>query len=201
MSGSSFLNNVVILDRDGTIVIDRGYLADPDGLEFMPGASEALRWLWERGHRLVVITNQSGVGRGFFSIEQVEDMNSRLYGMVEAAGAKLTKIYFCPHTPEAHCACRKPNLALMEQAAAELNFNPRSSVVVGNKDSDIEFGLRAGARAILISSEAPDVCAEIGSSMTVRNLMEAARTITAATGAFVQHTGTIGKAITNSGRT
>jgi D-glycero-D-manno-heptose 1,7-bisphosphate phosphatase len=149
MSSPGCRDNVVVLDRDGTIVIDRGYLADPDG------ASEALRWLWERGYRLVIITNQSGVGRGLFSVEHVAAMNSRLHAMVECAGAKLAKIYFCPHTPEANCACRKPNLALMEQAAAELNFNPRTSVVVGDKDSDIEFALRAGARAILIASETP----------------------------------------------
>jgi D-glycero-D-manno-heptose 1,7-bisphosphate phosphatase len=192
-------NKVVILDRDGTIVVDRGYLADPDGLEFIPEAPEALRWLWERECRLVVITNQSGVGRGFFSIDCVEAMNARLHAMIEGAGAKLERIYFCPHTPEANCACRKPRLALMEQAATELNFRPRSSVVVGDKESDVEFGLRAGARAILISSETENASAGIGSSLTVRNLMEAARAITDPTGAFVQHTGTIGNAVTISG--
>jgi D-glycero-D-manno-heptose 1,7-bisphosphate phosphatase len=167
-------DKVVVLDRDGTIVIDRGYLADPDGLEFAPGAPEALRWLWELGYRLVVITNQSGVGRGLFSVEQVEAMNRRLHAMVEKVGAKLAKIYFCPHVPEADCACRKPNLGLMEQAAAELNFNPRSSVVVGDKDSDIEFALRAGARAILISSETPYRSKTSAESVTVPSLLEAA---------------------------
>ena len=137
-------DKVVILDRDGTIVVDRGYLADPNGLEFIPGASEALRWLFECGYRLVVITNQSGVGRGLFSIEAVETMNARLYAMVEAIGAKLAKIYFCPHAPEANCACRKPNLALMDQAANELRFDPRASVVVGDKESDVEIWTSGG---------------------------------------------------------
>ena len=175
-------DNVVVLDRDGTIVVDHGYLADPDRLEFLPGAAEGLRWLWERGYRVVVITNQSGVGRGLFSVAQIEVMNARLHAMVEAAGAKLTKIYFCPHTPDANCACRKPNLALMEQAATELNFNPRSSVVVGDKDSDIEFALRAGARAILISPPRPIDRRGIAPSLIVPTLLEAAWSITSHTG-------------------
>lgn len=175
-------DNVVVLDRDGTIVVDRGYLADPDCLEFLPGATEGLRWLWERGYRLVVITNQSGIGRGFFSEAQLEAVNARLHTLVEAAGAKLTKIYVCPHTPEANCACRKPNLALMEQAATELNFNPRRSVVVGDKESDVEFALRAGARAILISLGTPLESGQITARVAVPNLLEAAWSITSHTG-------------------
>jgi D-glycero-D-manno-heptose 1,7-bisphosphate phosphatase len=171
-------DKVVILDRDGTIVIDRGYLADPDRLEFMPGAPEALRWLCKHGYRLVVITNQSGVGRGFFTISHVEAMNARLHAMVESAGATLTKIYYCPHAPEANCACRKPSLALMEQAATELKFEPYNSVVVGDKESDVEFGRRAGARSILISSEAPNTNGRIMTSVTVRTIIDAARSIT-----------------------
>jgi D-glycero-D-manno-heptose 1,7-bisphosphate phosphatase len=178
MSGSGVPDKVVILDRDGTIVIDRGYLADPDLLEFMPGAPEALRWLYEHGHRLVVISNQSGVGRGFFTIQHVEAMNARLHAMVESAGAMLTKIYYCPHAPEANCACRKPGLALMEQAATELKFDPHYSVVVGDKESDVEFGLRAGARAILISPEAPSNHGGVATHLAVPTLMDAALSIT-----------------------
>lgn len=178
MTNAPHPDNVVILDRDGTIVIDRGYLADPDRLEFMPGAPEALRWLCERGYRLVVITNQSGVGRGLFTIDQVETMNARLHAMVEEAGAKLSGIYVCPHLPEAHCACRKPNLALMRQAAMELNFNPCRSVVIGDKESDIEFGCRAGARAIWISPEMTSVQRRVEASVTVRTLMDAVLLIT-----------------------
>jgi len=146
-------DRVVILDRDGTIVIDRGYLSDPDGLEFMPTAAEALRLLFDHKYRLVVVTNQSGVGRGLFSMDRLDAMNARLEAMVADAGARLTKIYYCPHTPEANCHCRKPNLGLMQQAAAELKFDCRKSFVVGDKDSDIEFGIRAGARTILLAAQ------------------------------------------------
>jgi D-glycero-D-manno-heptose 1,7-bisphosphate phosphatase len=181
MTSARISDNVVVLDRDGTIVIDRGYLADPDRLEFLPRVPEALRWLWERSYRLVVVTNQSGVGRGLFSLDRVAATNARLHEMVERAGAKLAKIYVCPHAPDADCACRKPNLALMAQAATELDFDPRGSVVVGDKDSDIEFGLRAGARSILISSERPAACKSFAPSLIVPNLMEAARSITGST--------------------
>jgi D-glycero-D-manno-heptose 1,7-bisphosphate phosphatase len=169
-------DQVVILDRDGTMVIDRGYLAAPEGLEFMPTAPEALRWLYDRGYRLVVVTNQSGVGRGLFSIDRVEAMNARLYEMVESVGARLSKVYFCPHAPEANCDCRKPKLGLMEQAAAELNFDPRKSVVIGDKESDIEFGHRAGAKTILLAADPP--ASGTAASIIVPTLLQAATYIT-----------------------
>jgi len=169
-------DKVVVLDRDGTMVIDRGYLADPEGLEFTPTAPEALRWLYDRGYRLVVVTNQSGVGRGLFPIDRVEAMNARLHEMVESAGARLSKIYFCPHTPEENCDCRKPKLGLMERAAFELNFDPRKSVVVGDQESDIEFGHRAGAKTILIARNPPT--SGTAATLTVPTLLQAATFIT-----------------------
>lgn len=157
------------------MVIDRRYLADPDGLDFLPTVPEALRWLYAHGHQLIVVTNQSGVGRGLFSIEKVEAMNARLYEMVEGIGARLSKIYFCPHAPAANCNCRKPKLGLMEQAAADLNFEPQKSVVVGDKESDVEFGNRAGAKTILIAA-APH--SETAATMVVPTLLQAATFIT-----------------------
>jgi len=139
---------VVLLDRDGTLVIDRGYLADPAGLEFLPGAAEALRRLHQQGHRLVIISNQSGVGRGLFSAARLEQMNQRLRQMVQEAGAALAGIYCCPHRPEDRCACRKPNGALVYQAAQELHFEPAAAVVIGDRDSDIELGRRLQATTI-----------------------------------------------------
>jgi D-glycero-D-manno-heptose 1,7-bisphosphate phosphatase len=161
------------------MVIDRGYLADPDGLEFLPTVPEALRWLHDHGYPLVVVTNQSGVGRGLFSIERVEAMNVRLHEMVERVGARLNRIYFCPHVPEANCDCRKPNLGLMRLAAAELNFDPRRSVVVGDKESDIEFGNRAGAKTILLAGDVP--ASGTAATLTVPTLLQAAAFITSHT--------------------
>lgn len=168
-------DKVVILDRDGTIVFDREYLADPAGLEFLPGAAEGLRSMNQLGYRLVVVSNQSGVGRGLFSIEALQQMDSRLMDMVQASGAKLERIYCCPHRPEDRCACRKPATKLLMDAASELGFEPSSAVVIGDKSSDVEFGRRAGATTMLVATNAS---ARDGASVTpdyvVRDLREAA---------------------------
>jgi D-glycero-D-manno-heptose 1,7-bisphosphate phosphatase len=165
-------DKVVVLDRDGTIVFDRNYLSDPAGLEFLPGAAAGLRSMYEQGYRLLVVTNQSGVGRGLFPMEVLQRMNERLVDMVHAAGARLERIYVCPHRPEERCACRKPAPKLLRDAAAELGFEPASAVVIGDKGSDIEFGRNVGATTMLIASDpeqavgAPDY--------VVRDLYEAA---------------------------
>jgi D-glycero-D-manno-heptose 1,7-bisphosphate phosphatase len=173
MSEGHERDRVVILDRDGTIVIDRGYLKDPAGLEFAPGAALGLKWLFERGYRLVIVTNQSGVGRGFFPYEAVLAMNARLTTMVERAGAKLAGIYVCPHAPDAGCTCRKPALGLFERAAADLGFDPVRAVVVGDKASDVEFGRRAGAKTILIAPHS-ESGADVAPDVTARDMLEAA---------------------------
>ena len=144
---------MVLLDRDGTIVVDRGYLDNAAGLEFLPGAAEGLRLLYTQGYRLVVLTNQSGIGRGKFPIARLHEMNARLTTMVREAGARLDGIYFCPHAPKDKCDCRKPAPGLITQAASELKFEPASAVLIGDKDSDIECGRRVGAATVLISAE------------------------------------------------
>jgi D-glycero-D-manno-heptose 1,7-bisphosphate phosphatase len=151
-SNPSLHAKTVVLDRDGTLVVDRDYLEDPDGLEFLPGAAEALRRLHEGGYRLIVISNQSGVGRGRFSLERMQQINTRLRQMVHAAGAELAGIYCCPHRPDEGCACRKPGTALLLLAARELDFDPRATIVIGDKTSDVELGRRVGAVTMLIGN-------------------------------------------------
>lgn len=141
---------MVVLDRDGTLVLDRDYLDDPDGLEFLPGAVEGLRHLHQRGYRLIVISNQSGVGRGLFTLERLQQINARLEQMVRSAGAELAGIYCCPHRPEDACLCRKPGTELLLQAARDLGFDPAASVVIGDRASDVELGRRVGALTLLI---------------------------------------------------
>ena len=165
----------VILDRDGTMVVDRHYLSDPDGLSFLPGAAEGLRSMYEQGWRLIVISNQSGVGRGMFSIENLRQMNARLEQMVLQAGARLEGIYFCPHRPEEQCTCRKPGTQLMLDAATELGFEPRRAIVIGDKASDVEFGRNSGATTMLISDDARSAKARAAhADFVVGDLREAA---------------------------
>jgi D-glycero-D-manno-heptose 1,7-bisphosphate phosphatase len=171
-------DRVVVLDRDGTLVIDRGYLSDPDGLEFEPGAAAGLQRLYSHGYRLVVASNQSGVGRGLFTLECLVSMNARLNAMVEALGARLEGIYCCPHAPDAGCTCRKPAPGLLLRAASDLGFNPESAVVIGDKESDVEFGRLAGATTIRIAADGPGAPGGVRPDFIAANLIEAAQIIT-----------------------
>jgi D-glycero-D-manno-heptose 1,7-bisphosphate phosphatase len=173
---------VIILDRDGTIVVDRNYLSDPADLEFEEGAAEGLRLMYDRGYRLVVITNQSGVGRGLFSVERLEEIHDRLRQMAESIGVRFEGIYYCPHAPDAGCLCRKPQTGLFEQAARELGFDRSSAVVVGDKMSDVEFGHRAGAMTVFVAANSPRLPAGPTPDFIVRDLVQAAEVIQYARG-------------------
>jgi D-glycero-D-manno-heptose 1,7-bisphosphate phosphatase len=178
----------VILDRDGTIVVDRGYLDDPAQLCLLPGAAQGLRSLHERGHQIIVVSNQSGVGRGLLTLTRMHEINGLLTRMLEAAGAKLDGIYCCPHRPEDNCACRKPKTKLVLDAAAALGFDPNNCVVIGDKSSDIELGRRLQATTILVSGNGRTSDGEwIEPDFVVRDLVEAARLIEAL-GSRTQHT-------------
>ena len=140
----------VVLDRDGTIVIERNYLSDPDQVELIPGVASGLRQLRQMGLKLAVVTNQSGVGRGFFDTLQLDRIHQRMCQLLETEGVRLDGIYTCPHTPEEGCECRKPRTDLIERAAADLAFELRDSFVIGDKPCDIELGRRVGATTFLV---------------------------------------------------
>jgi D-glycero-D-manno-heptose 1,7-bisphosphate phosphatase len=166
----------IILDRDGTIIVDHGYLDDPGKVEFLPGALEGLREWHALGHPLIVISNQSGIGRGVLTIARVLEINARMQQLLRAAGAPLDGIYFCPHGPTDGCDCRKPGSRLVEDAAAELSFEPADAVVIGDKSSDIELGRRLGAVTMLVSADgraSDGIHAE--PDYVVASLLEAAR--------------------------
>lgn len=140
----------VILDRDGTIIRERHYLANPAEVELIPGASLGLRRLQALGFGLVVVTNQSGVGRGLFTHDCLDRIHRRLADLLELEGIRLDGIYSCPHVPEHNCHCRKPRPGLVRQAAEELSFDPEESIVIGDKPCDIELGRAIGAATLLV---------------------------------------------------
>ncbi|HEV8723657.1 MAG TPA: HAD-IIIA family hydrolase [Candidatus Binatia bacterium] len=140
----------IVLDRDGTIIEEREYLSEPEQVKLIPGAGPALRQLREMGFGLVVITNQSGVGRGLFDATQLRRIHDRLDQLLEAEGVHLDAVYICPHKPDDDCLCRKPRLGLMEKAAGELGFIPQNSIVIGDKACDIDMGRMAGALTFLV---------------------------------------------------
>jgi D-glycero-D-manno-heptose 1,7-bisphosphate phosphatase len=140
----------ILLDRDGTILVERGYLSEPAEVELLPRAAAGLGRLGELGFFLVVVSNQSAVGRGYFDLARLAEIHRRMIELLAAEGVRLDGIYFCPHRPEDHCGCRKPRPGLVEQAAAELGFDPRQSFVIGDKPCDIELGQAVGATTVLV---------------------------------------------------
>ncbi|HXZ44377.1 MAG TPA: lipopolysaccharide heptosyltransferase II, partial [archaeon] len=131
------------LDRDGTIIEDPGYLRDPEKLQFIPGAIEALRGLQRAGYRLVLVSNQAGVARGLLTETDVHRVNDRLKALLAEVGVRLDGIYFCPHHPDygppeyrRECDCRKPRPGLIHRAIRDLDLNPHRSVVIGDHATD-----------------------------------------------------------------
>ena len=138
------------VDRDGTLVKEVGYLADPADLELLPGAAEALRAVRAAGHPVIVVSNQSGVGRGLFPASSVHAAMARLRGLLRERDAEPDAIYFCPHRPDAGCSCRKPSPGLLERAAEDQRLALRDSVMVGDKLLDAATGRAAGALGVLV---------------------------------------------------
>lgn len=141
---------VVFLDRDGTILNERGYLDDPKRLFFYAQAFSALRKLKRAGYALVIITNQSGVGRGYFTLKRLAEVHAAFRSKLQKAGVRLDGIYFCPHLPDAGCSCRKPQPGLPRRAARDLNLDLKRAFMVGDQKRDIELGKRIGAEPILV---------------------------------------------------
>ncbi len=144
------LRAAVFMDRDGTLVRERGYLADPDELELLPGVPGALQNLRAAGFALIVISNQSGVGRGLFPLTRVHEAMARLRRLLRDHGVELDAIYFCPHRPDEGCTCRKPGPGLLERAAVDQGLALGRSVMIGDKLIDAEAGRRSGGRGVLV---------------------------------------------------
>ena len=148
----SLLDGVtVFLDRDGTLNYDPGYLKVAAELRLLAGVGPALARLKGAGAKLVVVTNQSGVGRGIVTLKDLEAIHARLEGLLEKDDAALDAIYFCPHHPDDGCRCRKPNIGMVERAVAELQLDLQRSYLIGDHARDIQLAHRVGAKAILLA--------------------------------------------------
>ena len=140
----------VFLDRDGTLIVEKNYLADPEGVELIEGVPSALRRLREAGFGIAVITNQSGVARGYFDLDRVRAIHERIQDLLAIHGARIDSFQVCPHAPEDGCPCRKPAVGMIESLTREHAVDPRRSFLVGDNSSDIECGKRAGVMTILV---------------------------------------------------
>ncbi|HYS50802.1 MAG TPA: HAD-IIIA family hydrolase [Burkholderiales bacterium] len=148
----------VFLDRDGTIVDDPGFLHEPDKVKLLPGAAEAIRRLNDAGYRVIVVSNQSGIARGLYSVRDYEMVQERLGALLTAHGARIDAAYFCPHHPQfpgpggASCECRKPGLKLFHEAQAAFDIDFSRSWWIGDRLSDVQPALLVGGSAILVAT-------------------------------------------------
>jgi len=152
------MRRAVFLDRDGTINLEKEYLYRIEDFEFVSGAEEAIRLLNDSGYFVVVVTNQSGVARGYYTEEDVEKLHREVSVRLAAKGAHVDAWYYCPHHPAGKgsyalpCRCRKPLPGMLLTAADRYGINLEESVMIGDKRIDIEAGLAAGCRSILVRS-------------------------------------------------
>ncbi len=137
----------VLLDRDGTIIVDHGYMHNPAQLEFLPGAVEALSMLAERGYLLIIITNQSGIARGYFDRGQYDRFDAAFVKALRERGVEIAGSYMCPHAPGDGCSCRKPYPHMALEALRDFGVDACASYMFGDKLSDVECGVAAGLTA------------------------------------------------------
>lgn len=174
------------LDRDGTIIREREYLADPDGVQLVDGAVDALRRLAAHGFALVVVTNQSGIARGLYTESDFRAVQSRLEMILAADGVVFDAVFHCPHHPDVTgpCDCRKPGLDMYRAAAALLDLDLAASLFIGDRIRDVIPALTAGGRGFLVRTgygrqEEPDVPAGV---RVADDLAEVARIVTPSAG-------------------
>ncbi|MBI5637123.1 MAG: HAD family hydrolase [Nitrospinae bacterium] len=147
------------LDRDGTINIDKGYISSPREIELIPGAAKAIKLLNEAGYAVFGVSNQSGVARGFYGIEEVLAVNRRVEELLSSEGAYIREILYCPHHPRGMvpeysitCKCRKPLPGMVDAARQKHGFAIADAIVIGDKICDVELGRNIGARTALVET-------------------------------------------------
>jgi len=141
---------LLVVDRDGTLIAERHYLADPAAVELLPGVVDGLRAFVANGYEVAIVTNQSGVGRGYFDAEALRAVNHEVERQLAEHGIPVRGTWVCPHRPDEGCACRKPEPLLLDRALRELGYLPSQCLMVGDKKCDIDLGARRGVRTALV---------------------------------------------------
>lgn len=168
------LRPAVFLDRDGTLIEDRGFLGDPNGVQLLPTVVDALRLFAEHNYATIVISNQSGIARGLLDDAQVRSVNDEIVRRLESDALAIDGWYWCPHHTEG-CDCRKPEPALLLQAVREHSLTLAGAAMIGDRGSDIELGHRVGIPGIAVPGPAPYVGPE--PDLRAGTLLEAAEWI------------------------
>jgi len=182
-------SRAVFLDRDGVVNIDHGYVGTWDRFDFTPGAIKAIKILNGLGYRVIVVTNQSGIARGYYTQEAFARVTARMLGELTKHGARVDAVYACPHfstESKTGCSCRKPEPGMILAGLATYGLSAASSILVGDKPSDIIAARAAGiGRCVLVSAEPGNAAARaVGADEIVRSLDEFAQMLAAGSGAM-----------------
>jgi D-glycero-D-manno-heptose 1,7-bisphosphate phosphatase len=146
------LRGLALLDRDGTLIRDVPFLHDPQQVEILPGVVEGLKRLQNAGLRLAIVSNQQGIGLGYYTVEDFIAVNRRLFRELAPHGIRIARVYFCPHSMADQCACRKPAAGMVHRAMREFGCSPGQTFLIGDTDADIEAARVAGCGAVLVSA-------------------------------------------------
>lgn len=149
------MNKAVFLDRDGTLNVEVDYLHEIDKLVFIDGTFQALRLLKAHGYKLIVISNQSGIGRGYYKKQDVEQLHHYMNAVLGKHDAAIDAFYYCPHAEQDKCLCRKPHTGLIDRAVAEWEIDLGQSYMVGDKESDLMTAFNAGCKCAFVLSGHP----------------------------------------------
>ncbi len=141
---------LLVLDRDGTLIEEKHYLSNPEDVVLLPGVVEGLKAFREQGWGLVIVTNQSGIGRGYYTTEDFDAVQARLMSLLAEASVTIDGSWHCPHTPDDQCACRKPSTGMLDAACAQFQMRVSDCLVVGDKECDIALGALAGGCTALV---------------------------------------------------
>ena len=144
------MNRAVFLDRDGTIIMEENCSSDPKTIRLLPTSASAIKLFRNNGFKIFVVTNQSGVGRGYFSLEDVNAVNKQVLYLLKKEDAYVEKIYFCPHHPKDNCECRKPKPGMLNQAKKEFDIDLSQSYMIGDRTEDIKLGKGVGLQTVLV---------------------------------------------------
>lgn len=146
------MNKAIFLDRDGTINVEVDYLHEVERLQFIHGVPKALSQLKQMGYKLIVISNQSGIGRGYYSASDTDKLHDYMNFLLKKQGAEIDAFYYCPHVEQDQCQCRKPKTGLVKQAVEDFDICLQQSYMVGDKESDVLTGINAGCGYGLVLS-------------------------------------------------
>ena len=170
-------NKAVFVDRDGTVNQEKCFVHMIKDFKLIPAAAKALKILHDAGYMIIIVTNQSGIGRGLYTLKDLHAVNRHMRKKLREKGVRISAIYYCPHHPCHGCDCRKPMTGNIKKAVKRFNINIKKSWVIGDNASDIELGKNAGTRTIRVLTGKKEKKGDAKADFTAKDLLKAAETI------------------------